>query len=118
MRVRVRETIVGLLAAGLALGAAPALAAPAADPVAHADAITPDDPGYAGQWGIAKSRVNQAWSAVRGSGRVVVAVVDTGVTALPDLAGRVLPGHDFVNGDDDASDDNGHGTMAAGVLAA
>jgi len=179
MRVRVRETIVGLLVAGVALSATPALAATpgeavplvvglrrqaaptrtldqvgavrtadlpgavaidvpagrvaeatrrlAADPnvayvepdhVAHAAAITPDDPGYGGQWGIVKTRVNQAWSAVRGSSRVVVAVVDTGVTALPDLAGRVLPGHDFVNGDDDATDDNGHGTMAAGVVAA
>lgn len=100
------------------LAADPNVAYVEPDHVAHAAAITPNDPGYAGQWGIVRTRVNQAWSAVRGSSRVVVAVVDTGVTALPDLAGRVLPGHDFVNGDDDASDDNGHGTMAAGVVAA
>jgi subtilisin family serine protease len=120
MRVRVREVIVGALAAvavASALSATPALAA-ATDPIAYADAITPNDPGYPAEWGVVKARVNQAWSATRGSSRVVIAVVDTGVTATADLAGRVLPGHDFVNGDDDARDDNGHGTMAAEVIAA
>lgn len=48
----------------------------------------------------------------------MIAVVDTGVTATPDLAGRVLPGHDFVNNDADPRDDSGHGTMAAEVAAA
>ena len=47
-----------------------------------------------------------------------MAVVDTGVSPLPDLAGRILPGHDFVHGTGNAADDNGHGTMAAGVIAA
>jgi subtilisin family serine protease len=107
----------GLLAGGLILSGTPALAV-ATDPVARADAITPNDPGYAGQWGLVQTRVNQAWSATRGNARVVIAVVDTGVNQVSDLAGRVLSGHDFVNGDDDASDDNGHGTMAAGVIAA
>jgi thermitase len=88
------------------------------DHVAHAAALTPNDPGYKSQWGTVQTRVNQAWSSVRGSGRVVIAVVDTGVTPTADLAGRVLPGHDFVNNDDDASDDAGHGTMAAEVIAA
>jgi len=88
------------------------------DHIAHADAIRPDDPGYAGQWGVVRTRVSEAWSTVRGNARVTIAVVDTGVTALPDFAGRLLPGHDFVNNDDNAADDNGHGTMAAGVAAA
>ncbi|GIM92735.1 S8 family serine peptidase [Paractinoplanes toevensis] len=85
----------------------------------HADAIIrPSDSGYAGQWGIVRTRVNEAWSAVRGNSRVTIAIVDTGVTRLPDFGDRLLPGRDFVNNDDDASDDNGHGTMAAGVAAA
>ncbi len=120
MRVRVREVVLGALAAVAvtsALSATPAMAG-APDPIAYADAITPNDPGYPAEWGVVKSRVNQAWSATRGSSRVVIAVVDTGVTATADLTGRVLPGHDFVNGDDDAGDDNGHGTMAAEVIAA
>ncbi len=49
---------------------------------------------------------------------VVVAVVDTGITALPALADRLLPGWDFVGGDGDADDDNGHGTAVASVVAA
>ncbi|MFF5291596.1 S8 family serine peptidase [Paractinoplanes globisporus] len=88
------------------------------DHVARAAAIRPDDPGYAGQWGIVRTRVNEAWSSGRGNARVTIAVVDTGVSRLPDLAPRMLPGHDFVNDDDDPTDDNGHGTMAAGVAAA
>ena len=58
------------------------------------------------------------WDTTRGSTGVVIAVVDTGVKALPDLAGRLLPGYDFVNGDSNATDDQGHGTMTAGVIAA
>lgn len=100
------------------LAADPGVAYVEPDHVAHAAALTPNDPGYKSQWGTVQTRVNQAWSSVRGSSRVVIAVVDTGVTATPDLAGRVLPGHDFVNNDDDPRDDAGHGTMAAEVIAA
>jgi thermitase len=101
-----------------ALVAGTTLLVPASPARATADAIRPNDPGYARQWGLVKTRVNEAWSAGRGNGRVVIAVVDTGVSNVADLAGRVLPGHDFVNDDDNAADDNGHGTMAAGVIAA
>jgi subtilisin family serine protease len=100
------------------LAADPNVAYVEPDHVAHAAALTPNDPGYKTQWGAVQTRVNQAWSSVRGASRVVIAVVDTGVTATPDLAGRVLPGHDFVNDDDDPRDDSGHGTMAAEVIAA
>jgi thermitase len=100
------------------LAADPNVAYVEPDHVAHAAALTPNDPGYKSQWGTVQTRVNQAWSSVRGSGRVVIAVVDTGVTPTADLAGRVLPGHDFVNNDSDPRDDSGHGTMAAEVIAA
>ena len=103
--------------AASALRADPAVAYVEPDHVAHA-AVTPDDPAYPSQWGIPRARVDAAWATTRGSAGVVVAVVDTGVAAIPELAGRLLAGHDFVNGDADADDDNGHGTMAAGVIAA
>jgi subtilisin family serine protease len=100
------------------LRADPAVSYVERDHVAHMAVTTPDDPSYPSQWGIAATRVNTAWDTTRGSGTVTVAVVDTGVKALPDLAGRLLPGRDFVNNDDNADDDNGHGTMTAGVIAA
>ncbi|BFU46999.1 S8 family serine peptidase [Krasilnikovia sp. MM14-A1004] len=81
-------------------------------------AAAPNDPGYPYQWGVRKTRVSTAWSATHGSSSAVIAVVDTGVSVTPDLTGRVLPGYDFVNGDSNAADDNGHGTMVAGVAAA
>ncbi|WP_305789800.1 S8 family serine peptidase [Symbioplanes lichenis] len=104
--------------AAAALRADPAVAYVEPDHVARMAVITPKDPYYGSQWGVTKTGVNQAWETTRGSSGTVVAVVDTGVSATPDLAGRLLPGHDFVNNDDDASDDQGHGTMAAGVIAA
>lgn len=60
----------------------------------------------------------------RGEG-VTVAVIDTGIDYLhPAFGGgfgrgfKVAGGHDFVNGDDDPRDDNGHGTHVAGIIAA
>ena len=47
--------------------------------------------------------------------QTVVAVLDTGVS-LPS-AERMLPGVDLVAGDDDAADENGHGTAVAAVIA-
>ena len=36
----------------------------------------------------------------------------------PDLSGAVLPGYNFVAGNTNTADDNGHGTAVAGVVAA
>jgi subtilisin family serine protease len=59
-----------------------------------------------------------AWDA-RVAGGTIVAVIDTGVDAThPDLAPNLLPGHDFVAGDEDPADENGHGTHVAGTIAA
>jgi subtilisin family serine protease len=60
-----------------------------------------------------------AWDGARGSSSVLIAVLDTGVDfGHADLRGAAVAGYDFVNGDSNPADDQGHGTAAAGVLAA
>ena len=60
----------------------------------------------------------EAWTVTRGAG-VTVAVVDTGADlGHPDLAGRLVPGYDFVGDDSDPSDEHGHGTHVTGTIAA
>lgn len=50
---------------------------------------------------------------------VNVAVIDSGIDYThPDLDGNYAGGYDFVNGDADPMDDNGHGTHVAGTVAA
>ncbi|MEO8675761.1 MAG: S8 family peptidase, partial [Casimicrobiaceae bacterium] len=48
-----------------------------------------------------------AWDVTTGSPNVVVAVVDTGYRPHADLAGRVLPGYDFVSDSRIANDGDG-----------
>ena len=76
------------------------------------------DPQTGGQYSLDRMRVRDAWHRSTG-GSNLIAVLDTGVQAgHPDLRGRVVKGYDFVNNDTGASDDNGHGTWVAGIIAA
>jgi serine protease len=47
------------------------------------------------------------WRATKGSPSTVVAVIDTGITNHPDLAGRIVPGHDFIASAGRARDGDG-----------
>jgi hypothetical protein len=67
-------------------------------------------------WPFTITRLVSAWELVTGDPGVTVAIVDTGVSPHHDLP-TLLPGWDFLNGDADPSDDHGHGTAVAGVLA-
>jgi subtilisin family serine protease len=72
--------------------------------------ITPNDPGWANQWGPAKIEAPVAWSVVTGTSDIVVAVVDTGIQlAHQDLVGNLWtnPGEAPDNG----SDDDGNGKV-------
>jgi thermitase len=84
----------------------------------HADAV-PNDPRYPQLWGLAKISAPAAWNITTGSTAVTVGVVDTGIsTDHLDLSANVVPGHDFVQGDSDPRDFNGHGTHVAGTIGA
>jgi subtilisin family serine protease len=84
----------------------------------HAEA-TPNDPRYSQLWGLAKINAPAAWNTTTGSGGVTVGVVDTGIaTDHLDLAANVVPGYDYVQGDTDPRDYNGHGTHVAGTIGA
>jgi subtilisin family serine protease len=77
------------------------------------------DPLYPEQWYVPASRFDQAWAMAQSTAEVVVAVIDSGLDAShPDLAGKTVTGHDFVNNDDDPADDHGHGTFVSGIIAA
>ena len=58
-----------------------------------------------------------AWKQGNGKG-AVVAVIDTGVTKVGDLADtKFVPGYNFVANNTNADDDHGHGTHVAGTIA-
>jgi type VII secretion-associated serine protease mycosin len=82
----------------------------------------PNDPAYAAgdQNYLRNIKMPAAWDITHGSTSHSIAILDTGVDLdHPDLSGsRIKPGYDFVNDDSNPQDDNGHGTMVAGIAAA
>jgi serine protease len=77
----------------------------------------PNDPQYRYQWHLRQIHMPAAWKLNQGDG-VVVAVIDTGVKRVSDLAGvELVAGHNFVAKDDHFEDDHGHGTHVAGTIA-
>jgi serine protease len=77
----------------------------------------PDDPCFRYQWHLRQIGLPAAWKLGQGRG-VVVAVIDTGVSRVPDLAGTsFVPGFNFLADNDKTEDDHGHGTHVAGTIA-
>jgi len=102
---------------------------------------TPNDPGFASQWGLKKIEATEAWNIDTGSEDLIVAVIDTGIDYNhPDLAenmwdgtdcldvngdylGECIHGYDFYgedgeDEDNDPIDGHGHGTHVSGIISA
>lgn len=83
----------------------------------HTPYSLPNDPLYGQQWNFRSINLEGAWSETQGEG-ITVAVIDSGVSRVPDLEQtQLVEGYDFVNDKIDAVDDNGHGTHVAGTIA-
>ena len=87
-----------------ALRSDPAVAYAEPNYLYRADAL-PNDLRYGQLWGLARIKAPAAWNITTGRTSVTVGVVDTGIaTDHLDLAANVVPGHDFVDGDNDPRD--------------
>lgn len=112
-----------------------------AEPNYKVKALSTNDTYFSKQWNLENTgqnngtagkstNVSQKWNETTGSNEKVVAIVDTGVDYLhedlkanmwentyqPTLRGE--HGFDFINGDPDPMDDNGHGSHCAGIIGA
>jgi serine protease len=77
--------------------------------------LVPNDPSYSAQWHYYEAfgiNAPAAWDITTGSATVRVAVVDTGITDHPDLAGRWIGGYDFIADVPTANDGNGRDSDA------
>jgi len=103
---------------------------------------TPNDPLYPQQWYIPAVHADEVWDTVNGKDSTqVICILDTGVDWLhPDLQNKIwsnpleIPGNgidddgngfvddvrgwDWINHDNNPTDDNSHGTHVAGIAAA
>jgi subtilisin family serine protease len=79
---------------------------------------TANDTYFPNAWHLTKTGTTTAWDSSIGSG-VTIAILDSGVDAThPDLAGKIVAGYNFFDGNADTSDVYGHGTKSAGTAAA
>jgi subtilisin family serine protease len=95
------------------------------------ETATPDDPSFGSQWGLSDIGAPTAWNTSTGTGKIVVAVIDSGMAYNhPDLKANVwhdttdpasagiTVGYNFVSNNANPADDNGHGTHVSGIIGA
>ena len=103
--------------------------------------VVPNDSYYGYQWNLFEAaggiNVPAAWDVTVGASSITIGVIDTGILAHADLAGRVVGGYDFIADLATANDGNGrdadardpgdwgcgsnsswHGTHVAGIIGA
>jgi subtilisin family serine protease len=79
----------------------------------------PNDPMFEKQYAHQKIQSQKGWEIEQGNKDLILAIVDTGVDYKhPDLAAKLLPGYNTVDGNATVEDGNGHGTHCAGIASA
>ena len=81
----------------------------------------PNDPYYPQQWHLPHIGMPSAWDEFTGNNVIRVAVIDSGINYLnTDLVSLSDTGwdYDYVNWNSYPNDDNGHGTLIAGIIGA
>lgn len=70
------------------------------------------------QWNLPVIGTENGWAISRGSKKITIALVDTGVDLdHPDLKNRLVGGYNVLADNNNPDDDNGHGTHVAGIIA-
>ena len=83
--------------------------------------LVPNDPHVinSDEWHLSTIGAYTAWDHTMGDASIIIAVLDSGANYNhPDLAGRLIPGFNFVAGTTNAADDQGHGTAVTGAIVA
>lgn len=79
----------------------------------------PNDPFHGQDWGLNYTNAEAAWDITTGSSEIIVAVIDTGVDIDHlDLVGNLVSGKNFIEPSLAPQDNNGHGTLVSGIIAA
>ena len=81
--------------------------------------VLPNDPLLDQAWQFEAIGADQTWDQVTNEEAVVVAVLDSGLNIYhPDIDDNVTVGYDYVDDQDEVSDELGHGTAVSGCIAA
>lgn len=96
--------------------------------------VIPNDPQFTNQWGLRNTgqvinsitgiagndiNVAGAWDLNTGSPTLKIGVLDSGMPlSASEFTGRLTPGYDFANNDNNPTDDQGHGSNVGSIIGA